>query len=147
MVCNNLWNVCDAVAYVKSYWFISFLYIKETCLALKTYLKWTDLNFNWMEIERSGVPMIWSDISLISEVEKIMRGSGPQAYFDYVKDNPWERLSKQIGESKSEKFIKIFCTINEIKYEDIKKVNNNIKISISHFERVFNEGIKIKVIL
>jgi hypothetical protein len=91
--------------------------------------------------------MQWYDISLIEEVESILKGGGGSSFADYVKSNPWEKISKEIGEEKTQKFIKIFCTINGIEYEKSILIDNKIKVSVSQFEKVFNESVRVKAIL
>jgi hypothetical protein len=114
---------------------------------MKTFLLWSEIDFLWSDIRRSDGFMLWSDIALIEEVESILRGGGgsPDLRREYEEGNPWRKLSEQIGTDKTERFIKIFCTINNVEYEGGKFLKENIKVSVSQFEKVFNESIKIKV--
>lgn len=117
---------------------------------MKIFLLWSELNYSWNNINREGELMIWSDIALIEEVKKIIRGGGlgtphPDEIKAYIDGNPWKKLSQKLGEEKTEKFIKIFCTINDIEYESKKFIKENIKVEVSQFQKVFEETIKIKV--
>ena len=67
------------------------------------------------------------------------------SYKEYVENNPWGKLNETIGKEKTDKFIKIFCTVNNIEYEKMIKVNEEVKVSVSQFEKVFNESTKVKV--
>lgn len=102
----------------------------------RRYLKWNEINTNWSSLEK-----IWIDISIIENVAKVVRGSG--GYKEFL-NNPWERISKKIGEEDTEKFVKIFCTINDIEYEEGKFIKNNTKVTASQFNKVFEES-KIKI--
>lgn len=115
---------------------------------MKQYLFWPEMNFLWTEISRADGFMLWSDIALIEEVERLLRGGGGSRgdlQKEYEEGNPWRKISENIGEEKTEKFIKIFCTVNNIEYERGKFINENIKVSVSQFEKVFNESVKVKI--
>jgi len=114
---------------------------------MKRYLQWNELDYLWTNISRSSDDyMQWYDISLIEEVYQIVKGSG-SSFQDYITGNPWKKISKEIGEEKTQKFIKIFCTINGIEYEKSILIDNKIKVSVSQFEKVFNESVRVKAIL
>ena len=104
---------------------------------IKELLNWEDVNLNWEDVN-----MNWEDIHIIKEVERVVRGSG--LISDYVKNNPWNKLRKTIGEEKTKKFITIFCKINDISYEEIKE-EKDIKIKVDQFERVFQSVPKISL--
>lgn len=117
---------------------------------MKRYLLWSELNYPWNDIKRpNGQKMIWDDISLIDEVERIVRGGGSsgsdELYREYVENNPWKKLNEVIGKEKTDRFIKIFCTVNNVEYEKMIKINEEVKVSVSQFEKVFNESIRVKV--
>lgn len=114
---------------------------------MKRYLKWNELDYLWMDISRPDGYMQWYDISLVEEVETILKGGGGSSFTDYVKSNPWEKISKEIGEEKTQKFIKIFCVVNGIEYEKSIILNKKIKVTVSQFEKVFTESIRVKAIL
>ncbi len=101
----------------------------------KEYLNWEDIDMNWEDID-----MNWEEI--IRQVERIIRGGG--SISDYIKGNPWKKLIKEIGEEKTKKFIKIFCKINDLNYQEVKE-EKNIKIKVEHFERVFESIPKISL--
>ena len=115
---------------------------------MKKYLLWPEINYLWTEIAREDGFMIWSDIALIEEVKRVLRGGGGlggDLQKEYEESNPWRKLSENLGEEKTERFIRIFCTVNNIEYERDKFIKENIKVSVSQFEKVFNESVKIKV--
>lgn len=116
---------------------------------MKVFINWKDLNFKWSEIKRGSEFMIWSDIALIEEVEQIFRKGGTpfydkDAYQKWVENNPWKKISKQLGEEKTEKFIKIFCSVNGLDYERMRRKRNEIKVNVNQFDRVF-DSVKINV--
>lgn len=96
----------------------------------KYYLDWQEVDSNWEDI---GV--YWEDFYILIEVADIIKGGGN--YSEYVKGNPWKKISQKIGEEKTKKFIKIFCRINELDYEKVIEKNSKIKVTVSHFEKVF----------
>ena len=115
---------------------------------MKTYINWSDLNFPWSEIIINDIYLTWEDISIIEEVQRLLRGSSPgdkDAYEEWVKSNPWKKIGERIGEEKTEKFIKVFCTINNIEYQKGKMIKENIQVSVSQFEKVFNESVRVKI--
>lgn len=114
----------------------------------KRYLFWNELDYLWTDIRREDGFMIWSDISLIEEVKRILKGGGGNwapLQKELERGNPWKKISESIGIEKSEKFIKIFCTINNMEYERGRFTRQNIKVGIQNFEKVFNEKIEIKI--
>ena len=107
-------------------------------------LMWVDMNMNWEYIEDYSHLMNWEDIRLIEEVASIVRGGGSSYYEDYVKNNPWKRLNEEIGEEKTDKFIKIYCNVNGMDYEKEIQLSEGITVSVEKFEKIF-ETIKVKV--
>jgi hypothetical protein len=72
---------------------------------MKQYLFWTEMNFLWTNIARDDGFMLWSDIALIEEVEKVLRGGGGtrgDLQKEYEEGNPWRKLSENLGEEKTE---------------------------------------------
>lgn len=113
---------------------------------MKTPLKWNEMNFKWNQVvDNNGSFMIWSDVYLIDQVRKILRGGSDDYYRRTVKNNPWNKISKEIGEEKTNRFIKIFCLVNNKNYEEFKKKRDDIEVTVSQFDKVFNEKISIKV--
>ena len=115
---------------------------------MKKYLFWPEVNYLWTEIAREDGFMLWPDIALIEEVQRVLRGGGGSKgdlQKEYEEGNPWRKLTEELGEEKTERFIKIFCTVNNIEYERGKFIKENIKVSVSQFEKVFNESVKVKV--
>lgn len=104
----------------------------------KKYLNWEDINFKWEDLD-----MLWEDISILIEVGRVIGGSG--GYSEYVKNNPWDVTKRKLGEEKTDKFIKIFCRVNNLKYENMKLSKKNVKITVEQITKVFNEGIKIGI--
>ena len=107
-------------------------------------LMWVDMNMTWEYIEDYSHLMNWEDIRLIEEVASIVRGGGSSYYEDYVKNNPWKRLNEEIGEEKTDKFIKIYCNVNGMDYEKEIQLSEGITVSVEKFEKIF-ETIKVKV--
>ena len=114
---------------------------------MKKYLFWPELNYLWTDIAREDGFMLWPDIALIEEVQRVLRGGGSKGDLqkEYEEGNPWRKLTEELGEEKTERFIKIFCTVNNMEYERGKFIKENIKVSVSQFEKVFNESVKVKV--
>jgi len=113
---------------------------------MSTLLKWNEMDFKWNQvIDGDGEFMIWSDVHLISQVKKILHGGSDDYYRRTVKNNPWNKISEKIGEEKTNRFIKIFCLVNNINYEELKKKRDDIEVTVSQFDKVFNEKISIKV--
>ncbi len=106
----------------------------------KQYLNWQEVNVNW-----NNSNLNWEDIYILNEVNQLMSGGG--GYAEYIKGNPWKRISEEIGKEKAKKFIKIFCTINNLNYSKTIEKNSKVKITVNHFNRVFNSipNIKIKL--
>ena len=104
---------------------------------------------NWEAIKRGNLFMNWEDIILVQEVEISLTGSGgyksnPDVLKRYVEENPWKKLNEKIGEEKTDRFIKIYCTVNNIDYEKNIKLNEDIKVTVNGMQKVF-ESIKVKV--
>lgn len=104
---------------------------------IKEYLNWEVLDRNWEDIDIN-----WEDIYIIIEVQR--RTGGGQGLQEYIKNNPWDKLRKDVGEEKAKKFIKIFCKINDLEYEKVIEPNSKIKVKASQFERVFQSVPNIK---
>jgi len=108
-------------------------------MANKVYLEWEKVNQNWEDVFQ-----VWEEVVLIEEVARAIRGSGV-GISDYVRNNPWDKLSEQIGQEKTKKFIKIFCRVNGVDYESILESKTETKVTVSQFEKVFDETQKIGV--
>jgi hypothetical protein len=107
----------------------------------KIYIKWEDLNVNWENID-----LLWEEIVLLIEVEKVIRGGGGYGYKEYVDNNPWKQLNKEIGKEKTKKVISVYCKLNNLEFDESREVDdNNIKISTNEFERFIKESINVKV--
>jgi len=59
--------------------------------------------------------------------------------------NPWKNFRRDLGEEKAEKFIKLFCKINGMDYEEVVKPKSKIKVKVEHFKRVFDNVPNIKI--
>lgn len=108
----------------------------------KKFLKWEELTLNW-----ENANFTWDELFLLLEVEQVIKkgGSSP-GWKDYVENNPWERLRKDIGEEKTKKVIKLFCKVNGLEYDEEREINDEkIRITVNDFERFVKEGISIKV--
>lgn len=99
----------------------------------------------WENINRGGELLTWEDISIISHVGKSVQRDDPRLYDEWIRNNPWKKIKEDIGEEKTERFIKIFCEINGMNFEEVRKIEENkIKLTIDNFEKVFKK-IEIKV--
>lgn len=107
-------------------------------MEIKEYLNWEDVNMTWEDVN-----MTWEEVFILIEVGGVIKKGG--GYAEYVKGNPWEKTKGELGEEKTKKFIKLFCRVNNLDYEKTIEPNNDVKISVSQLERVFNEGSKIGI--
>jgi hypothetical protein len=107
-------------------------------MAEKVYLEWEKVNQNWEDVHQ-----VWEEVILIQEVARAIGGSG--GISEYVKNNPWQKLNEQIGEEKTKKFIKIFARVNGIEYESVLESKTETKVTVSQFQKVFDETEKIGV--
>lgn len=111
----------------------------------KKFLDWNEVNLHWEDIN-----LHWEDIFIILEVEKKRGGGGYRGYLQkedfekYVEGNPWRQMRNQIGEEKTENFIKVLCKIKGIDYSKVLENKNNIRVLVNDFIRKEKE-IKIKV--
>jgi hypothetical protein len=105
----------------------------------KVFLDWNQVNTTWDNLNQ-----VWEDVSILIEAAAaVKRGGG--GLDSYVKDNPWDKFKSDIGEEKTKKFIKIFCKVNDLEYEKVAEPNSKVKVTVSQFEKTFNESIKIGV--
>lgn len=105
----------------------------------KYYLKWEEVDITWDQLD-----MLWEDVSILIEVGQVIkRGGGGLAA--YIEGNPWAKNRNELGEEKAKKFIKIFCRVNGLDYEETLKLNDDIEVNISQMEKVFNEAKQIGV--
>ena len=107
-------------------------------MATKVFLEWENVNFTWDNLD-----MLWEDVAILIEVgEVIRRGGGASSY---VRGNPWEKTRKELGEEKTNKFIRILCRVNNLEYEDVIDPDPKIKVTVQHIEKTMNESIKVGV--
>lgn len=104
----------------------------------KVFLEWEKVDFAW-----DNLNMLWEDVAILIEVGEVIRRGGGSA--EYVRGNPWDITKKNLGEEKTEKFIKIVCRVNDLKYEDVIYPKPKIKVTAEHIEKVFDEAKKIGV--
>ena len=45
-------------------------------MVTKRYLFWNELDYPWSNISREDGLMIWSDLSIIEEVKRVLKGGG-----------------------------------------------------------------------
>jgi len=99
------------------------------------YFKWEETNFTWDKLDMS-----WE---LVGEfIEVIRKHGGSQAYVD---GNPWDVTKRELGEEKTKKIIKLFCTVNNLDCNEILEKRDNIKITVEQIDKVINESIKVGV--
>jgi hypothetical protein len=109
-------------------------------MATKYYLDLQEVNTNWEEL---GIN--WEDVYILIEAKQRAGGGGGAPLRDYIQGNPWKNFRKDLGEEKAEKFIKLFCKINGMDYEEVIKPKSKIKVKVEHFERVFDNVPNIKI--
>jgi hypothetical protein len=107
-------------------------------MARKVFLEWENVNTNWETLDQ-----LWEDVHILIEVAEIVKQGGGLG--SYIKNNPWEKTSKELGEEKTKKFIKIFCKVNDLSYEEVIEPNSKIKITVDQMEKTFNESLKVGV--
>lgn len=104
----------------------------------KVFLEWENTNFTWENLE-----MLWEDVSILIEVGGLIRKrGGAQAY---VEGNPWDITKRELGQEKTEKFIKLVCKVNDLVFEDVISSEPKVKVRVEHIEKVFNESLKIGI--
>jgi len=108
-------------------------------MANKVYLEWENVDQNW-----ENVFQVWEEVILIQEVAKAIGGS-PGGISDYVRNNPWSKMTEQLGEEKTKKFIKIFARVNGSEYETVLESKSDLKVTVNQFQKVFDEVEKIGV--
>jgi hypothetical protein len=104
------------------------------------YLDWQEVNTNWEDLD-----LDWEDVYIIIEAKKVAGGSGGTSLKEYIAGNPWNKFRRDLGEEKAEKFIKVFCKINGLNYEEVVKPKSKIKVKVEHFNRVFENAPNIKI--
>ena len=104
------------------------------------YLNWENVNMVW-----ESVDMTWEEVYILIEVGGIIKRGGSNGYIDYVNGNPWDKTRQEIGEEKTDKFIKLFCRINGLDYEKAIEPNSEIKVTVEQVQKVFNEGLKVGI--
>jgi hypothetical protein len=108
----------------------------------KKYIKWEELTIKWEEID-----LTWDEIFILLEIDNIIKKGGGYGYKEYVDNNPWSQVKREIGEEKTKKVIKLYCRINGIDYEESSIINNDIKVTISDFESFVRKTIQEKIIV
>ena len=104
----------------------------------KYYLKWEEIDFTWDHLD-----MLWEDISILREIAGVIRrGGGSMAY---VQGNPWDKTRQAVGEEKTKKFIKIFCRVNGLDFEETHELKDGMRITVDQIEKVFDEARKIGI--
>lgn len=104
------------------------------------YLDWQEVNINWEDLD-----LDWEDVYIVIEAKQRAGGGSGTLLKEYIKGNPWKNFKRDLGEEKAEKFIKIFCKVNGMEYEEVIKPNPKIKVKVEHFQRVFEKAPNIKI--
>jgi hypothetical protein len=108
-------------------------------MATKVFLEWENVNFTWDNLD-----MLWEEVDILIDVGQVVkRGGGGLS--DYIRGNPWDKTKRELGEEKTKKFIKIFCRVNDLDYEEVIEPNSKVKITVEQMEKTFNESLKIGV--
>jgi hypothetical protein len=102
------------------------------------YLNWEETDFTWDTLDKW-----WEEVYILVEIARKVGGSSP-GYEDWVKNNPWDVSRRQVGEEKTDKFIKIVCKVNGLKYEEVIETNPKIKVTVEHLQKTF-ETYKVEV--
>jgi hypothetical protein len=109
-------------------------------MGTKYYLDWQEVTTNWEDL---GIN--WEDVFILIEAKQLAGGGNGSLLKEYIAGNPWNKFKKDLGEEKTEKFVKLFCKINGMKYEEVIKPKSKIKVKVEHFERVFESVPNIKI--
>jgi hypothetical protein len=104
------------------------------------YLDWQEVNTNWEDLD-----LDWEDVYIIIEAKRVAGGGGGAELKEYIKGNPWNKFKRDLGEEKAEKFIKLFCKINGLNYEEVVRPKSKIKVKVEHFNRIFENAPNIKI--
>jgi len=112
----------------------------EEYAAGKKYLKWEEVTLNW-----ENVHMTWDEVFILLEVARRIGGGSGQGYKDYVDNNPWKQVRKDLGEEDAKKLIKVYCRVKGIEYEKVKEPINDIKVTVNEFERFVKEAVNVKI--
>ncbi len=112
----------------------------------KKFLDWNEVSINWEDLN-----LHWEDVFILLEIKK--RGGNSAAPVQrgeldrlYVEGNPWRKLRDDLGEDKTEKFIKVLCKINNIEYTSILENKENFRVLVNDFIRVKDdEKITVKI--
>jgi hypothetical protein len=104
------------------------------------YLDWQEVNINWEDLE-----LDWEDVYILIEAKQRAGGGSGSGLREYIQGNPWKNFKRDLGEEKADKFIKLFCKINGINYEEVIKPKSKIKVKVEHFQRVFENVPNVKI--
>ncbi len=104
------------------------------------YLDWQEVNINWEDLE-----LDWEDVYILIEAKQRAGGGSGSGLKDYIQGNPWKNFKRDLGEEKTDKFIKLFCKINGMNYEEVIKPKSKIKVRVEHFQRVFENVPNVKI--
>ena len=108
----------------------------------KKWLKWEESDLKWDKAD-----LTWDEFFILLEIGGSGAGSG-YLYKDqeeYEKNNPWKKLTEDIGEENTDKVIKVYCRVRGIDYEKIKNPRNDIKVTVNEFDRFLNETVNVKI--
>jgi hypothetical protein len=104
------------------------------------YLDWQEVNINWEDLE-----LDWEDVYILIEAKQRAGGGSGSGLREYIQGNPWKNFKRDLGEEKADKFIKLFCRINGMNYEEVIKPKSKIKVRVEHFQRVFENVPNVKI--
>ena len=107
-------------------------------MATKVYLEWENVEQKWGEVD-----MLWEEVVLITQVAEVVKKTGGLS--SYIQGNPWDITKRNLGEEKTNKFIKIFARVNGLEYDEIIHPNSKVKVTVEQMSKVFDEVEKVGV--
>jgi hypothetical protein len=104
-------------------------------MSQKKYLKWNEVSF-WKTTND-----IWSDVSILIEVDFIIKRAGGHSVYGH----PKERLKKDLGDEKTKRIIKLYCKYKGFVYNESREIDENIKVIGSDFSLFIEHSIRERI--
>ena len=101
---------------------------------------WNTRTINWNDDRNLN----WNDIVILTDLATAIDGAGktPRQKRKYVK-----KKIKELSTQEKETFIKIKCKIEGKDYEEEKKVNKKLNITVEDIQFILKEGINVDILL